>query len=535
MNLIRGTSKGQLWFPIVLTLLGVTGIVVIYYTTRWGVGFIDWDSFSYISVAHSLAKGLGYVYPVDYDTVSPLLNFPPMLPTILAGFDLLKIDVLTADRFLNALLFGLSIILVVLTIRLDTKSDIFGLLGGLLFLVSGHFIFFYSFALSESLYLFFTLLSFYFLLRFLKSSRLLHVILTGVALACVLLSRNIGVVNIMTVLLVIFIFKFRKTKLSILVRDLAIVCVISILPFLVWRAGQTRIPIPVSSQVEARLVETTPQENGRQPIPFLANTFNLNLIPTTLADFRDMIIYVFQTCYLYFLPRQFVVGFEKVHLTLLLAIILIGIGFGIYIGRRWHNDPWYVNRAVRDSYPSLILYICFLVLYLAFIVGVSIFKLILADRILLPLLLASTIAFVIGLSILWHTGNKAARFISVLISIYLIFFSAIGGFQTALKTHDQGLGLNRKMTHNSVSMKLLNKYSQTDTIYSNYPWALYLHTGQIGYRLNQFTLEKVRGERAIVALFSYERISNPEFAIRYADSLELLSSDRFVSVYRVTK
>ena len=179
----------EIIFAIVLLCLGVIGTAVIYYATFWGVGFIDWDSFNYIAVAHNLAEGRGFVYPVDPKTYTPLTNFPPMLSIVLAVFELVNIDAVSAARHLNAILFGLSTILIGIALKRETRSPVFTLLGAFLFLTSSTLIFYYSFALAEALYLFFTLLGFILLATYITDGKRYQLILTSVVLCLTIMTK----------------------------------------------------------------------------------------------------------------------------------------------------------------------------------------------------------------------------------------------------------------------------------------------------------------------------------------------------------
>ncbi|MEK6220726.1 MAG: phospholipid carrier-dependent glycosyltransferase, partial [Chloroflexota bacterium] len=147
-------------FYLLLMGLSIIGIFTVHYSTYWGAGLLDWDSFNYISSARNLADGRGYVIPLNNDKDIPMTHFPPMLPSVLAIFEVLGTDAIDAARFLNMALFGVSIVLIGITLREITKSYYFGLLGASLFVSSNTLIELHSWALSEPLLLFITLSGF---------------------------------------------------------------------------------------------------------------------------------------------------------------------------------------------------------------------------------------------------------------------------------------------------------------------------------------------------------------------------------------
>jgi len=147
-------------YYLTLTLLGLIGVAIIIYTTNWGIGLFGRDSFNYISAARNLAKGFGYVFPLANNTVAPITHYPPLLSIILAVFEFLGTDALVAARYLNMLLFGLSTVFTGILIYRTTKSEGFAILGAILFSSVVVFIELHTWALSEPLFLFLTLLGF---------------------------------------------------------------------------------------------------------------------------------------------------------------------------------------------------------------------------------------------------------------------------------------------------------------------------------------------------------------------------------------
>jgi hypothetical protein len=502
----------EILFAIVLLCLGVIGTAVIYYATFWGVGFIDWDSFNYIAVARSLAEGRGFVYPVDPKTYAPLTNFPPMLSIVLAAFELVNIDAVAAARHLNAILFGLSTILVGIALKRDTRSPVFALLGAFLFLTSSTLIFYYSFALAEALYLFFTLLGFILLARYITDGKRYQLILTSVVLSLTIMTRYIGIANIFTALFVLLLYRKRGYLKTLLY--LIILGVISLAPFLLWMTRSvTTDPTGDSSLNPAGIQQVEYWFTGKQ-------------------HYIIMFLTIYNTFYRYFLPEKVVVGYEKEQLILVLGLIVVLITVLLYFGLRKHGDVFYNIKSLARSYPTFIIYGIYFTIYFAVIIGVTMFgKPIMVERMILPSLIAGLIIIITGLSLAWLSKNHVARIATVLFSIYLVIFSLSTSIESVPGYHNQGLGLGRKSIQRSESMLALKEFSKSKTIYSNYPWALYLHTGEIGYRINAFSPEVASANDTVIALFSYEAVHSPEFAQKYSEYLELLASGRHISVY----
>jgi 4-amino-4-deoxy-L-arabinose transferase-like glycosyltransferase len=132
---------------------------LLFYATPQGLGLND-DSIAYIAGARSLLSGQGY-REIWLISAGPVTHFPPGFPSALAFFSLVSgIDPLRAARLLNGLLFGANIFLMGWLALRMTQSRIVGLLTGLLFMLTPALLRIHSNAMSEPLYVFFTLVTF---------------------------------------------------------------------------------------------------------------------------------------------------------------------------------------------------------------------------------------------------------------------------------------------------------------------------------------------------------------------------------------
>jgi len=506
-------NPGTLLFGAALILLGIIGAWIIYYSTVWGVGFIDWDSFNYIAVARSLAQGRGFTYPLDPETYAPLTNFPPMYPLFLSVFELANIDTVSGARYLNALLFGLSGVLAGITLKKETGSSIFALMGAFLFITSSTLVFFYSFALAEGLYLFFTLLGFLFLILYIKTNKRYFLILSGLIIGLSIMTRYVGVANIFTAGFTLLVY--RKRRFSQTALDLGIFLVLSLGPILLWQSRE----IPLVAAANAAM-----QPSG-------IRGFDINRI--FQQNYRYIYLIIFYTLYSWYFPEKLVLGFEKEHLILALAGALTILGGMLLYGRKVKDDAAYGFKEIRNGHPTVLVYGSFFLIYFGVVIAVTMVgKVVIIERVFIPVFLSTTIVLVSILNYLLKLERKYLFVLTGLVSAYLIIFSMWSFVEVVPGIHDKGLGLGRKSFENNTSMQLLKELSPDRTIYSNYPWALYLHTGEIGYRLNKFLPENAQSGDTIVAIFSYESVSNPEFAAKYAENLKLLESDRHIEVYQ---
>ncbi len=150
-------TKPRAFFPA-LILLALVGIFLVLYATPEGLGLSD-DSIAYIAGARSILSGDGYreAYLASNGYVT---HFPPVFSITLAFIGLSGIDPLRAARFLVAFLFGANIFLSGLIGWKMTKSQVAGVALALLFLVNDSLFNVHVVAMSEPLYIFFTLAAF---------------------------------------------------------------------------------------------------------------------------------------------------------------------------------------------------------------------------------------------------------------------------------------------------------------------------------------------------------------------------------------
>src|SRR5215510_9482796 len=144
---------------ITLSLIALIGMVLIFRATPQGLGLSD-DSIAYIAGARSMVAGNGY-REAWLASNQPVTHFPPSFSAVLAFFGLFGIDPLHAVRWVNALLFGLNAALLGILGWRMTPSLSAGLVLAALFVTSGEMFRIHAVAMSEPLFIFLSLLSFW--------------------------------------------------------------------------------------------------------------------------------------------------------------------------------------------------------------------------------------------------------------------------------------------------------------------------------------------------------------------------------------
>lgn len=143
---------------LLLGLFAVLGTYLVLYATPQGLALSD-DSIAYIAGARSILNGEGY-RAAWLASNKPVTHFPPGFSSVLALVGLSGLDPLRGTRFVNSLLFGANMFLLGLLGWRMTRSQIAGIVLALLFLANASLFRVHTAAMSEPLYLFFTLAAF---------------------------------------------------------------------------------------------------------------------------------------------------------------------------------------------------------------------------------------------------------------------------------------------------------------------------------------------------------------------------------------
>jgi hypothetical protein len=144
---------------LVLSLFAVMGTLLILKATPEGLSLSD-DSIAYVAGARSMLAGHGY-REAWLASNQPVTHFPPGFSALLAFFGLFGLDPLRGARFVNALLFGLNTgLLGIVTWRM-TPSLTAGLVLAALFVTNSEMLQVHTAAMSEPLFIFLSLLSFW--------------------------------------------------------------------------------------------------------------------------------------------------------------------------------------------------------------------------------------------------------------------------------------------------------------------------------------------------------------------------------------
>lgn len=189
-------------FPPVLVWVGLVALVlvgaaVVLAATPWGAG-LGGDSYYYVSGARNILAGLGFSRPAADGGIRVITHYPPGYSLVLAAMTGLGMDTLDAARWLSALLFGASAGLLAAMVYRSTRSAAPTFLAGLLWLGSPALIVIHTWALSEPLFIFLTLLFLLALARAVEGGRGREIVVAGLLAGLTYLTRYVGLAVIAT-------------------------------------------------------------------------------------------------------------------------------------------------------------------------------------------------------------------------------------------------------------------------------------------------------------------------------------------------
>jgi hypothetical protein len=206
-----------------VALIAIAGIVGLGFATSWGIGVTP-DAVIYFDAARHLAAGDGYVAQQGcIAPPRPLTHFPPLYPLTLAVPVRLGLDALAAARVTSVLLLALNVFLVALIARhVVPRSPLAPIAAALIFASSHVILDIHTLALSEPLFLFWSMIGLYSLQLHRERGGTMLLAAASVALAAALLTRYVGISLVITAALLLLCD--RRSTLFRRLGDIAVCC-----------------------------------------------------------------------------------------------------------------------------------------------------------------------------------------------------------------------------------------------------------------------------------------------------------------------
>ena len=430
---------------------------MLFITSKHNIG-ISPDSVAYIAGAKNIIQNKSLVVLFD-DTGKNQLNlwfqkqegeiykvfpFPPLYPFILTIPKLLNIDFITGARYINAILFGLNILVITFFIKKNINSNLFTFFMFLLILFSRDLIFVHSQAWSEPLLFFFGFSGLYFLVEYLKNPKLKFVISSGILISLGILARYEGITFVFTGILGILFFSNIKILRRIL--NVIIFSLISSLPVFLW------------------ILRERPFNNK--------TIFEIRFHPPTLQNYKEVPLSVSSWLFSGRMPDNF-----RIILLILFFIFLITLFFIIFYKIR--NDEKY-NKELFIL-KIIVLFASFNVInFLVLLISKTFlnYEVILGnDRLISPMLISTLVIIILLLSLLFKVLKLNflkylfLSFICIMITINI--FTCIYGNKIR-SIYYEGQGYTNIYWNNSNTIKEVKNLPDDVLIYTNEPNSLYI-------------------------------------------------------------
>lgn len=414
------------------------------------MGLFD-DSIAYIAGARSILSGQGY-REAWLASNQPVTHFPPGFSTVLALVGLSGLDPLRGTRFVNSIIFGANIFLLGLIGWRMTKSKIAGILLALLFLLNGQLFRVHTTAMSEPLYIFFTLAAFLFFSQYFMSEEknsYKFLLAVSVLTAFAYLTRYAGLALLATFLVSLFIlhptWKQRLISAGIFLAGF--------------------IPFALTWSIRNRLLADNATNRTLVYHPITAENIQLGI-----SNFAAFILPVEAwRRELIKIPNLFSIVLAVVILALLIWVLAKGV-------KKFFNPAAETPEALSFISTLYIFgYLASIISSMTWFDASTKFQL----RIVAPVYVSLLIMLVyLG----WRLWQKQ-KTISILLSL-IIFTLSFHSFTTTLtQLRKGGQGYASFQWFDSEAMKFLSELPEGTRIYSNETAPVYLYTNRPGYVL----------------------------------------------------
>lgn len=428
-------------------LLGVSGAVILWMNTPWGIG-VGYDSVFYLSAADNFLNGLGLSRLDGFGNVIPLTHYPPIYPLTLAVLVVLSgHELVFVARVLSAILFGVNVFLTAWVITRYTQTPWVGLLGGVLALSSPILIDVHLMAMSEALYLPILLSGLFILDRYLMDEPLWLLFVSGGVGALAYLIRYVGISFLVTGVFSIILFGQRTPRRK--VGDIIMFGFLATFPTLAWYFRNWRLTGGFTNRVIA-------------------------FHPPALGDIRQGLV----TLSLWLLPR----GVPAILRLILLIALIFGLGTVVVNWcRRWRDGQFEfpLSQSGLQFTAILAIYICVYTLVLA--VSLTFFDAStrLNDRILSPVYMLGIVLVVVTLWKPLSDSRSQWKIVGfILLSLGLIIVNSLRSDEVLWKMRQNGRGFTGRQWQHSETIREVEKLPPDTIIYSNEAFPIYFLTGR---------------------------------------------------------
>jgi hypothetical protein len=448
---MKQISKSQPLFLIALGLITMGAAGLLLYATPEGLGLSD-DSIGYIAGARSILNGQGY-REAWLASNGPVTHFPPGFSSLLALIGLSGLDPLRGARSLNAMLFGANAFLLGVIGWRMTKSQVAGAVLALLFVVNASLFNTHAVAMSEPLYIFFSLAAFLAFSEYFNTEKNIWLIVTAILAAFAYLTRYAGLALLATFLLTLILLQdtLRKRLAS------TGVFLTSAIPFLIGWGIRNKI---VADNATNRTLVYHPltAENIETGI------YNISEFLIPVEDWRRVLIKI---------PNFFFILIAFITVTLLVWVVYKGLKKFLRPATKQpeilsFTSGLYIFGYLASIFSSMMLFD-----------ASTKFKL----RILSPVYVALLVLLVLLGHWAWQKRSTLLRGLVTIFAIVILVLSAYDTSNFVNKLHKGGQGYASFKWYDSEAMDFLSQLPEDTLIYTNQPGPVYLYTDRPSYVL----------------------------------------------------
>ncbi len=219
------------FYAILTGLLSLFGAWIIFYGTAlspWGGA----DSVEYLVSARNMLRGIGIGYFSPTGMFYWIGLHPPFYPIMLGAVSRLGPDLIDAARWLNIVLFALTIGLTGMLFLRYSSSPALGLLVGVLVMAFPQMLVMSSAAMSEPLFIFFCVLHGLFLMLYFRSGRRRFLLLAALTAGLAAVARYVGIALIASG--TVSVFLFWRGKWFGRIKQAVLYFVLACLPLAAW-------------------------------------------------------------------------------------------------------------------------------------------------------------------------------------------------------------------------------------------------------------------------------------------------------------
>ncbi|MFQ5944175.1 MAG: hypothetical protein ACE5JF_11530, partial [Anaerolineales bacterium] len=208
-TLQAGSSRDR-WLAGSL-IIAAMAVLTALYITQTGAG-ASGDSVHYLMGAENILEGNGYSRTTGDGTTRPITHFPPLFSVMIAAVGMFGLEVSSAARWLNAVLFGANLWLTSYLVFRGNRKVFPALLTPVALAIAAPLVGLHAWIMSEPVYIFFSLVALAGLHHYLEAGDLRSLLVAAVAVALATLTRYVGISLLLTGGLAILIFGDAESR-----------------------------------------------------------------------------------------------------------------------------------------------------------------------------------------------------------------------------------------------------------------------------------------------------------------------------------